>query len=142
DVTTYIRGSGAELFTGAPLRAGAKATIQKWKSAGHEITILTARSKEWFTDPVGRSRAQLDKSGIVYDEIVACVWEKGEYCVSQGIDILIEDNFEICKKAQDLGINTIMFVDRHNREHADEIKYACSDWAQVESAVERIAEKG
>lgn len=141
DVTTFIHSGGAELFTKAAARKGAKEVVDKWKKAGHEIIILTARSTEWFGDPVGVSRGQLDENGIPYDEVVADVWEKGAYCREHGIEVLIEDNFEICKKAQDLGVKAVLFVDEHNGDRAKEITYAGSSWEQIDSVVERIAKQ-
>lgn len=139
DVTTFIHSGGAELFTGSTARKGAKEVIQNWKEKGHEIIILTARSTGWFGDPVGVSRRQLDKNQIPYDEVVADVWEKGEYCVANGIDILIEDNVEICKKAQELGVKAVMFLDKHNFAFAKEINYAGATWEQIALEVERIS---
>lgn len=135
DVDGFMESGGDKLFLNAPLRKGAKETVQKWKAAGHEIVFLTARISEWFSDPVRESRKQLDDNGIPYDEVVANVWEKGEYCREHGIDVLIEDNFEICKKAQALGVKAVMLVDKHNLVHAKEITYAGSNWEHIASAV-------
>ena len=123
DVTKFITGGGDRLFR---------------KAAGHEIVILTARIPEWFSDPERDSRNQLDRCGIPYDRVVANVWEKGEYCVQHGIEVLIEDNFEICKKAQELGVKAVMFVDKHNLSAAKQIRYAGSNWEHIASAVEYI----
>ncbi len=138
DVTKFITGGGDRLFLNAPLRKGARETVAKWKAAGHEIVILTARIPEWFSDPEQDSRDQLDRCGIPYDRVVANVWEKGEYCVQHGIEVLIEDNFEICKKAQELGVKAVMFVDKHNLSAAKQIRYAGSNWEHIASAVEYI----
>lgn len=138
DVTRFIKNGGDKLFLNAPIRKGARETIEQWRAAGHEIIILTARITEWFQDPAGESRKQLDGSGIPYDEVIADVWEKGEYCLRHGIEILIEDNFEICQKAQSLGVKAVMFVDRHNLNQAKKIKYAGSNWEHIASAVEFI----
>lgn len=138
DVVRFVKSGGLKTFTEAPAREGAREAIKKWKAAGHEIIVLTARITDWFSDPVGISRKWLDENGIPYDEVVANVWEKGEYCRAHGIEILIEDNFEICKKAQELGVKAVMFVDEHNLEHAKEIRYAGSDWERIASAVEYI----
>lgn len=138
DVLRYVKNGGLRPFTEAPARKGAKETIEKWRAAGHKITILTARPSDWFGDAVGVSKQWLDGNGIPYDEIVSDVWEKGEYCREHGIGILIEDNFEICKKAQDLGVKAVMLVDRHNLAHAKEIDYAGSNWEHIASAVEYI----
>lgn len=138
DVARFIQKGGDKLFLNAPIRKGARETLRRWKAAGHEIVILTARISEWFSDPEGESRKQLDENKIPYDEVVANVWEKGEYCREHGIEILIEDNFEICQKAQTLGVKAVMAVDEHNLAHAKEIRYAGASWERIESAVEFI----
>lgn len=134
----FVNAGGIRIFTEAPLRKGARETIKKWKAAGHEIIILSARTAEWFGDPVAISRKWLDENQIPYDEVVAGTWEKGEYCLAHGIEILIEDNYEICKKAQELGVKAVMFVDKHNLAKAKEIRYAGSNWTHIASAVEFI----
>lgn len=138
DVHAFILDGGAQIFTNAPAREGASEVIQGWRAAGHDITVLTARSTEWFVDPVALSKTQLAERNIPYDNVVADVWEKGKYCIEHGIEILIEDNFEICRVAQALGVKAIMFLDSHNLEHKDEIEFTASEWSEVAQIVERI----
>ena len=64
DVARFIKSGGDKLFLNAPLREGARETVEKWKAAGHEIIILTARISEWFQDPVNKSRRQ-DRKSVV-----------------------------------------------------------------------------
>ena len=138
DVTRFFEAGGARTFLDAPVKRGAKETLEKWRAAGHEITILTSRIPEWFPEPEALSRMQLDKNKIPYDNLVANEWHKGEYCKEHGMDILIDDNFEFCRKAQELGVKAILFVDQSNLDHAKEIAYAGSSWAHIASAVEYI----
>lgn len=138
DVYAFILDGGVRVFTNAPAREGASEVLKGWRAAGHDITILTARTTEWFVDPVRLSTAQLEERNIPYDRIVADVWEKGKYCIENGIEILIEDNFEICRVAQALGVKAIMFLDSHNLEHKDEIAFTASAWSEVAQIVERI----
>ena len=56
DVARFIKSGGDKLFLNAPLREGARETVEKWKAAGHEIIILTARISEWFQDPPSARR--------------------------------------------------------------------------------------
>ena len=135
DVMRFIWSGGGQIFTHAPAREGAKKVIEGLRAKGHHVTILTARSEDWFDDPEGLSKAQLERSQIPYDELVAGVYEKGAYCIEHGISVLIEDNFDICSLAQALGVKAIMFLDKHNIEHRDEIQYTASDWSQVEAIV-------
>ena len=138
EVMRFIWAGGYKTFSEAPAREGASKTIQAWRAAGHYITILTARDGDWFSGPVELSREQLDKNKIPYDEIVVGVYEKGAYCKEHGIEVLIEDNFEICKIAQELGVKAVMFLDKHNMERKDEITYTVSSWEQAASIVEQI----
>ena len=138
EVMRYIWAGGYKTFSEAPVREGAGFAIQKWRAAGHHVTILTARSADWFSDPAALSYIQLDKNQIPYDEVVVDVYEKGKYCKEHDIRILIEDNFEICKLAQEFGVAAIMFLDKHNLEHRDEIKYTASSWEEVSAAVDSI----
>ena len=138
DVMRFIWSGGGQIFTEAPARQGAKEVIEELCAQGHRITILTARSGDWFPDPIALSRKQLERNQIPYDELVADVYEKGKYCVENDIEVLIEDNFEICKLAQELGVKAIMFLDKHNIDHQDEIEYTVSDWAQVAHTIGRI----
>ena len=138
EVMRFIWAGGYKTFSEAPVRESARATIESWRAAGHYITILTARSADWFAEPVELSRAQLGQNRIPYDEIVADVYEKGKYCKEHGIQILIEDNFEICKLAQELGVTAVMFLDKHNLAHKDEIAYTVSSWDEVAAIVGQI----
>lgn len=141
EMMRFVEGGGISLFTKAPVRNGARETIEKWKAAGHEIIILTARVTEWFGDAVGVSRKWLDENGIPYDKVVTDIWEKGAYCREHGIEILIEDNFEICLKAQELGVKAVMFLDKHNLAHTEEIAYGGANWQAIGAAVEAIRMK-
>ena len=138
DVMRFIWSGGGKIFTDAPAREGASAVIAKLRKAGHHVTILTARSGDWFSDPVTLSREQLERNQIPYDELVVDVYEKGKYCVEHDIGVLIEDNFDICKTAQELKVKAIMFLDKHNLCHKDEIEYTVSDWEQVAQTIGHI----
>ena len=138
DVMRFIWSGGGQIFTNAPARQGAKEVIEGLRKAGHHVTILTARSGDWFSDPITLSREQLERNQIPYDELVVDVYEKGKYCVEHEIEVLIEDNFEICKLAQELGVKAVMFLDKHNLSHKDEINYTVSNWEQVAQTFEGI----
>ena len=139
DVMRFIWSGGGQIFTHAPAREGAREAIEGLRKAGHRITILTARSGDWFPDPAALSKAQLERNQIPYDELVVDVYEKGKYCVENGISVLIEDNFDICKTAQELGVKAVMFLDKHNLAHKDEIEYTVSNWQQVAQTLGQIA---
>ena len=139
DVLQFVREGGITIFTDAEARKGARETLAALRAEGHEIIVLTARSKEWFVNPEKVSRDWLEKRRIPYDALVAEVKDKGEYCKAHGISALVDDSFETCLIAQELGISAVLMVDKHNVSRALEIHYSGANWRQIEHALRRIA---
>ncbi len=138
DVLKFIRDGGISAFTEAEVRPHARETLEGWKEAGDEIVILTARQKEWFGNPVNLSRDWLEKRKIPFDEIVAETDDKGRYCIDHGIPVLVEDNPDICLRAQELGVHAVLAVGKHNRARAGEIAFGGANWKQIDAAVRYI----
>ena len=109
-VYEFLREGGITVFTDAEARKGARETLTALREAGHEIVVLTARQKSWFVNPEKVSRDWLEKRKIPYDEIVAGETEKGMYCITHGISVLIDDNAETCIRAQELGVRAVLLV--------------------------------
>ena len=142
DVLKFIREGGITAFTDAEARVGAKEALSAFRAEGHEIVILTSRTKEWFVNPEKVSKDWLEKRRIPYDDIVPEIFEKGAYCLEHGIDVLIEDNVDVCLKAQELGIYAVLAVGKHNVARAHEITYGGANWKQLYAQVERILQIG
>ena len=143
DVLRFIREEGGiTSFTAARVRKGARKALSGWRAAGHEIVILTARTREWFGDPARVSREWLKKHRIPYDQIVAEVRfaEKGKYCAEHGISILIDDNPEACLDAQAHGVSAVLAIREHNAARAQEIAYGGANWQEIDMAVRSILE--
>ncbi len=139
DVLEFVHAGGITVFTDAEARRGAREALAAFKAAGHTVTVLTARTKEWFVNPETVSRDWLEKRHIPHDGIVAGVSDKGTWCVENGYGVLIDDYAETCLSAQELGVNAILFTDRSNISRAHEIRYAAGTWKEIEKTVERIA---
>ncbi len=139
DVLAFIRDGGVSAFTEAKARTGAREALAHWKAEGHEIIILTARQKEWFGNPVTVSRDWLEKRKIPYDAIVADRWDKGAYCKTNGISVLVDDNPDLLKEAETLGVTGVLAVGRHNLERVKEFHYYGENWRQIDEAVMQIA---
>ncbi len=139
-VLEFVHAGGVVIFTDAAARKGAKETLTELRSEGHEILVLTARSKEWFINPEKVSRDWLEKRHIPYDGIVAEVRKKGEYCLLNGVDVLVDDNPAICLAAQELGVRAVLLGDRRTRlPEGAEMRYRGANWAQVAAILRRIS---
>ena len=135
----FIAEGGVSAFIEAETRKGARETLTTWRALGHDVTVLTARGKDWFVNPVNVSRDWLEKRRLPYDAIVAECKEKGRYCAEQGISVLVDDSFEQCAGAQRHGVNAVILVGKNNVARAGEIAFGGSNWYQIADAVEHIA---
>ena len=135
----FIAEGGVSAFIEAETRKGARETLTTWRALGYDVTVLTARGKDWFVNPVNVSRDWLEKRRLPYDAIVAECKEKGRYCAEQGISVLVDDSFEQCAGAQRHGVNAVILVGKNNVARAGEIAFGGSNWYQITDAVEHIA---
>lgn len=138
-VLKFIRGGGIAAFTEAEAKKGAAEALRLLREAGHEIVILTARQKAWFGNPVNLSRDWLEKRKIPYDEIVAEVWDKGAYCADRRIEILVDDNPDICLEAEKRGVHTVLFLGKHNLSRASSFRSA-STWKAAGEQISFLSE--
>ncbi len=140
DVLKFIREGGITAFTDAEARRGARETLAAWRAEGHEVFILTARTKEWFGNPEKLSRDWLEKRRIPYDGLAAEIpfGEKGKYCAEHGVSILVDDSVSACLDAQARGVRAVLAVGRHNAARAHEVAYGGANWRQIDAAVRRI----
>ncbi len=134
----FVREGGITLFTDAPARNGVREVLQGWRNDGHQVVVLTARKKTWFSNAEKISRDWLEKRRIPYDELVSDEEEKGKYCREHGVGILIDDNLQTCLDAQENGVNAVLFVDKHNLPRAREVKFGGANWKQINEAVRYI----
>ena len=142
DAIEFINNGGIVVFTDAEARKGARETLERWRAAGHEIIILTARPKSWFANPERISRDWLQKRKIPYDVLVAECEEKGKYCKEHGVDILIDDNVDICAEAQnDYHVAAVLASGKHCMDRLDEVAFSASDWEGIARCVEEIARR-
>lgn len=138
EVLKFVRAGGITVFTDAEARKGARECLAALRAAGHEIVVLTARTREWFTNPEKVSRDWLEKRHIPYDALVAETKDKGEYCAAHGISVLIDDGVENCLSAQRLGVNAILFVGKNNLARAAEVRYGATNWQQAAAILKTI----
>lgn len=143
DVLEFVHAGGVTVFTEAEARKGVRETLSALRAAGHSVTVLTARTKEWFEGPEQVSRDWLEKRKIPYDEVVAECRDidKGAYCIEHGIKVLVDDSLETCLRAQELGVQAVLAVGRHNAARAHEVKYGGADWRQIGAILFSLTER-
>ena len=111
---------------------GAKEYIDKLKSEGHFIYIITGRDNGEYTDPYNMTKDWLNDHDIYYDKLILTnsydKHEKAEICIENSIDIMIDDSVRICNDCIESGITTILMSTPYNKY--SNIKRVCS-WKEL-----------
>lgn len=106
----------------------AKEVIDKLKDMGHTIYIITARSINYNTEIPNLTKEYLKKNEIYYDEIIFGAGTKGDVCLENKIDVMIDDNFENCMCVKNMGIKALYF----NNDNIDTDELECVyNWLDI-----------
>jgi len=116
-------------FDNIDLMPGAKEVIKLLKDDGLELIVITARGKtnqqEWALN-------KLEKEGIKFDKYYFGQREKVDICKKEKIDIMIDDNYHICKKMSANGIKTLYFHSLGRRHiNNDKNVYEVYNWGEI-----------
>lgn len=127
-----------KIMPDAPMKAGAAHYVNKLHAEGHRITILTARTTRFYTDPYKTCKELLDKNGVCYDEII-CSGDKGVACKEKGVDVLIDDWWMNLAAAREEGVKGLLFIGGGHKED-EEFEKVCT-WEQVYKRLQEIAKE-
>ncbi|MGN1200749.1 MAG: hypothetical protein ACI4R8_00595 [Candidatus Caccovivens sp.] len=111
-----------------------KEVIKNLRKKGFKIIFITARyDKFWNGKAKYYLKKWLKKFDIQFDEINVNVSNKGEYCINNKIDCLIEDNCENVKFANNYGIKSILIKTSYNQDYKNELNTFAENWLDVYS---------
>lgn len=102
-----------KIVPATPFKPDAAWGVAQLKAMGHRIIILTGRTTVFYTDPYATTAEELKNGGIPYDKLI-CTLEKGEACIREQIDLLIDDMPGNCDDAASRGIPTLLFTSPAN----------------------------
>lgn len=112
----YFLGTIQEEITDNAIpRENCVEVINKLHNDGNEIYIITARDKEFHEDPYLQSKEWLEKNSIYYDKLIVNARDKGQACIENNIDLLIDDSISNCLNVDNLGIDTIIIENKNDR---------------------------
>lgn len=117
-----------ENIMNVPLKPHAKEVINELYNQGHTIILITARGK-LYDNPDEVTKAYLTKQGIKYHKLITRASKKDYVCLSEKIDLFIDDSIKHCKSVTNAGIKVLMPDNSYNHE---EDKYEhFTDWKEV-----------
>ena len=131
DTKAYKKSYWNKIIPNVPLKPHVCKTLEQLRTTGDKIYFITARDRAWdmFDDPYNLSARYLEQHGIKYDGLVVESLDKLSACQELDIDVLIEDNLDICKKVLLHGIRPILFATPYNKD-CGSIERAHS-WAEI-----------
>ena len=118
-----------KVIPSTPFKPKVAEYIDKIKSLGHDIIIITARDKTLYTDEYKTTIEELRNNGINYDKLI-CNFDKAKVCEIEKIDIFIDDSITNCNKVNELGIKTILFNSKKNKRDKTNLDRV-DNWQEV-----------
>ena len=106
--------------------------ISSLKSMGHDIVIITARSSNVKDcNTTLETLNYLHEYNIDFDKLILDCSDKVKVAKEEKVDIMIDDNFEICKKMKCNNIACLMFENDVNKKFKDDMIKRVSNWEEV-----------
>ena len=125
----FLKNIQEEIVNKAKPREDAVEVINKLKSEGNKIIIITARDSEFHDDPYLLSKNWLDRNKIEYDKIIVNARKKGTICKNEDIDLFIDDQVNNCLDVEKEGIQTIR-ISADDKEKYTSI-VSLKDWKEI-----------
>ena len=83
--------------------------IEKLKKDGHDLSIVTSRPDERYTNLKEKIKKALKENNIKIETIHTNARDKGYYCKEHNFDLLIDDNIKQIESAISHGLKAILF---------------------------------
>lgn len=96
------------------IKDGASRVINKLRSENNEIYIITSRPEAKYDDLHTNLLKWFQKNNIQIDKLYTNIRDKGQFVKDNDIDLLIDDDYNHCKKTIELGKKAIMFNNKNN----------------------------
>jgi len=135
-----------ELVINIPAKNFASDIIKKLKKENNEIYIITARKNydEWFSETLkkdveGITKKWLKFQNIYYDKLLFDIQNKGEFCILNNIDIMIEDDPKNLKTLMN-NTNVLVFDYPYNRINEFKDLIRVYSWYDIYNKIKKIEE--
>lgn len=106
--------------------------INKLKSEGHKIIIITAR---WNTDYINSdkiSKQWLERYNLKYDKLFTNLESKKQTAINEKIDIFIDDSIRNCREVSEAGIKCLLFESEVNKKNEESKKFdIVNSWEEI-----------
>lgn len=98
-----------EITLGAQLKENAKEVLDELKKRGHQLIIITARDTYYSKNQVDNTYKMFKHYDVEIDEFCFGYVQKDKICQEKNIDLMIDDNIEVCESLKKIGIDYLLF---------------------------------
>ncbi len=124
------------------VKEDAKKYLDKLRSDGHFICIITGRDNKEYKNPFEMTEKWLAENKIYYDKIIFTNAylkdEKAQKCLENNIDIMIDDSVSNCKHCLAQNITTFLMDTPYNK-YADIPRV--HNWQEFYNEINKILEE-
>ncbi len=133
DCNKFWTQESDNMIATAPVRENASDVIKRMRNNGHKVIIITARSKEFHTNPYQISVDWLKKNDIPYDELLIGYKNKANICLEKKVDLFIDDSPQVLREIKEKGIDTLLMKNFHN-DFVTDLRLV-SNWSDIEDYI-------
>lgn len=116
------------------VKPNCKEVLDRLKAKGHEIILITARSKDTFQNPEEVTLAWLKRHEIPYDKLMISALNKKQICKQENVQVFIDDSIRNCKEVSTLGIPVYLMDSTMNQQESSSTRVY--DWLSIENLLE------
>lgn len=130
ELTRFKNKYFVSLSKEAKLMPGVKDVIDLLKRDGHELIVISARGND-YNEMKDVVEEIFKKENLIFDKYYWKQVDKVNVALSEKIDIMIDDSYEICKKMSDVEIETLYFRDKNMKKINSKYVIDVSNWGEI-----------
>lgn len=137
ELSDFFEDNLLEMTRTYTLKENVKEVIDRLRSKGHKIFIITARGCRIDGGIVEETKKYLDNNGIVVDKVILKLREKTDACIENKIDIMVDDSISILEELKKNNIKTVLFNSIVNNNIDTDIDRV-NNWIEVENYIDNL----
>ncbi len=136
EITNFYKQKLPEMILKYKVKDNVQEVIDRLRSQGHEIIIITTRGYSFGTIEEATTK-YLKENKVNYDQIFYRQKYKEEVCKKQNIDIMVDDSINVLDRVADIGIKTLLFTSLQNQKIKTNFNRV-SNWLELEKYINSI----
>ncbi len=126
------------VFESAKPKRWAKDTINKLYDQGHNIYIITARSRRYIPDVFNITLKWLDKYNIKNHKLIIEAKDKVDQCLQNNVEIFVDDIVNNCEQLKKrTNIDVYLFHSIFNKEYENDNIPRVYNWKQINKLINK-----